>query len=317
MKRILKEQVDAMNAFENFCSENSEIWSSTTAFGIALTALRLKINSIYSTESRQEQNNKGVTHTKAEKKAELANSTVAVSNAMQAYALSINDQVLFNQMGVTYSKIYYLKNETAISAAELVLEKVQSFPAEELEPFGITDAVKDTLASVIENYKSVASSTRNVIVERMVLTSNLDKLVKEGNVIMRKNLLKQGRQFKAAYPDFYAGMVANAKVINKNTHAKMRLTVRDESTKQPLAGVLIEISETPLQGMTDMQGKCTITNVGEGKHEVVLKKTNYAVYTIEDVDFKRGKAVNVTVFMQSVVTEQPLVPVRQNEEEQI
>ncbi len=314
MKRVLKEQVDAMEAFEKFCTENIDVWNTVTAFGTALTALRLKINSIYSTESRQEENNKGVTHTKAETKNELANAVVAISNAMQSFALSIGNQTLFAQMSTCYSKIYYAKNENAISAAELVLGKAKSFPIVDLQPFGISTPVLDALSDVIESFKAVAPSTRNVVTMKTVLTNNLTQLVKEGNVIMRKELLKMGRQFKTTNPNFYEGMVANAKVINKNIHAKIRLTVKDAITAAPLTGVLIEITGTALQGMTDMQGKCTITNVGEGSHNVVLRKTNYDVYTIANVDFSRGRSVTATVLMQPAIVMQPTVVIPTEDE---
>lgn len=314
MKKVLKEKVDAMEAFEKFCTENIDVWNTVTAFGTALTALRLKINSIYSTESRQEENNKGVTQTKAETKNELANAVVAVSNAMQAYALSIGNQTLFAQMSTCHSKIYYAKNENAISAAELVLDKAKSFPIVTLQPFGISAPVLDALSAVIDSFKAVAPSTRNVVTMKTVLTNNLKQLVKEGNVIMRKELLKMGRQFKTTHPNFYEGMVANAKVINKNIHAKIRLTVKDAITQAPLTGVLIEITGTALQGITDMQGKCTITNVGEGSHDVVLRKTNYDVYTLEDVDFSRGRSVTAIVQMQPAIELQPTVVIPTEDE---
>jgi len=312
--------VDALEAFEKFCSDNSTVWSSVTAFGTALTALRLKINTIYSTESRQEENNKGVTHTKAETKAELANTTVAVSNAMQAYAVSIGNQTLFYQMSTSFSSMMYAKNEDAISRAQLVLDKTKSIPVATLTPFGITDPVIDALTAIIATFTSVAPSTRNVVTNKTVLTNNLKQLVKEGSDIMRKTLLKLGRQFMATDPDFYEGMVANAMVINRNIHAKLRLTVKDAETAQPLTGVLIEISETALQGMTDMSGKCTITNVTEGTYNVVLRKTSYEVYTIENAEFKRGKSFSATVDMEPTVVEPvsevPPVPVVNDDTEE-
>ncbi len=312
--------MDALEAFEKFCSDNSTVWSSVTAFGTALTALRLKINTIYSTESRQEENNKGVTHTKAETKAELANTTVAVSNAMQAYAVSIGNQTLFYQMSTSFSSMMYAKNEDAISRAQLVLDKTKSIPVATLTPFGITDPVIDALTAIIATFTSVAPSTRNVVTNKTVLTNNLKQLVKEGSDIMRKTLLKLGRQFMATDPDFYEGMVANAMVINRNIHAKLRLTVKDAETAQPLTGVLIEISETALQGMTDMSGKCTITNVTEGTYNVVLRKTSYEVYTIENAEFKRGKSFSATVDMEPTVVEPvsevPPVPVVNDDTEE-
>ncbi|MBE7509340.1 MAG: carboxypeptidase regulatory-like domain-containing protein [Bacteroidia bacterium] len=245
---------------------------------------------------------------------------MAVSNAMQAYAVSIGNQTLFYQMSTSFSSMMYAKNEDAISRAQLVLDKTKSIPVATLTPFGITDPVIDALTAIIATFTSVAPSTRNVVTNKTVLTNNLKQLVKEGSDIMRKTLLKLGRQFMATDPDFYEGMVANAMVINRNIHAKLRLTVKDAETAQPLTGVLIEISGTALQGMTDMSGKCTITNVTEGTYNVVLRKTSYEVYTIENAEFKRGKSFSATVDMEPTVVEPvsevPPVPVVNDDTEE-
>lgn len=307
MDKKLQESVDSFNAFTRFSKDNETIWTPVTAYGTGLTALELKVKTILTTESQQEENNKGVTRTKDEQKIEMANEAVGVAQAQQGYAMSIGDSTLFDLMSTPYSSIYRVKNPSAIAAAQLIYDTAKALPIVSLQPFGISAAVLDTLKTSIENFTAVAPSTRNVKAHRLVLTKNLTKLVKEANTIMRKNLLKIARQFKKTNPDFYAGLVANAKVIASSTHAKIYLTVSDQKTGVPLTGALVEIEGTVLKGLTDMKGKCTVTRVPEGIRNVTVKKTDYDVATLFAVEFKRGKSVRRIVTMVPAVVAEPVV----------
>jgi hypothetical protein len=114
---------------------------------------------------------------------------------------------------------------------------------------------------------------------------------------MRKQLLKIGRQFKKSNPDFYAGLVANAKVINNNIHSKIRLTVFDDVTEKVLDKALVVIDGTTIQGQTDAKGKITLSKVPEGKYNVIITKDNYIKMVLEDVVFQRGHSITRTVGM--------------------
>jgi len=311
MEKKLQQSVDSFNAFTKFSRENELVWISVTAYGIALTALELKVKSIIVTESQQEENNKGVTRTKDEQKSEMANEAIGVAQALQGYAISIGDNDLFDLMSTSYTNIYRVKNSEAIAAAQRVFDTASALPIASLQPFGISATVLTTLKTSIENFIAVAPSTRNVKAHRLVLTKNLTQLVKEANTLMRKNLLKIARQFKKTNPDFYAGLVGNAKVIRHTLHARLRLTVTDAKTKNVLPGALIEIEGTELKGMTDMKGKCTVTLVPAGMQTITVKKTGYEVYVMKDVEFKKGKAVTAAIAMEpeKVNVAQPVVVV--------
>lgn len=297
MEKKLKVQVDAFVAFVKFCKDNNVVWQNVEAFVTMLAALELKIESIDSTEEAQEANKKGVTLTKKEKKTAMASRADAVGLGAQAYARSINDNELYSELSVSYSGINYANDQESLTIARRVYNVVSGLPKEAIAKFGITEAVLETLKDAIDVFAEVRPSTRNVKTRREALTRNCEQLVNEGNDIMRKDLLKIGRQFKATHPDFYFGMVANAKVINRHIHSKLRITAINDENKTPLTGVIVEIENTGLQGVTDMKGKCTITMVPEGKHVVQLLKTGYEKAVIDGVDFKKGKSTTITAKM--------------------
>jgi len=294
MEKKLKEKVDALTAFENYCMENQSVWAFLIAFVNSVTALGVKIQSIFTTESQQEENNKGVTRTKQQKKQDMANEAVAVSQGLQAYAISISDMELFELMSRPYSHIMKSKDSPAIASCQLVRDTAIALPAEAIEPFGISEAVLNTLSQSITDFKDAAPTTRNVIAHKTVLTNNCAQLVNEGNMIMRKQLLKIGRQFKKTNPDFYAGLVANAKVGSHAVHAKIRIKLYDDVTSAPLANATVSISGTELSGMTNSKGACTITRVPQGQRTVSIVLSNYIPMELE-INFQRGHSATRTV----------------------
>lgn len=297
MKKHLKEQVDAMNAFKKFCRDNNLVWQAVVGFANGLTGLDVKIQSILNTESQQEENNKGVARTKTEKKEDMANEAVAVAHALQAYAVSISNATLYDLMSVVFTTIMKSKDSAAISACKLVHSTATGLPSAAIEAFGVSETVLDTLSNSIAVFETASPTTRNVITNKTVLTGNLKKLVGEGNTIMRKQLIKIGRQFKKTNPDFYEGLVANAKVINNNVHSKIRLIVLDDVTNMPVANADVEIEGTDLRGKTDSKGRLTISRVPEGKRNVTITKANYMSMTLEEVNFQRGHSITRTVEM--------------------
>lgn len=297
MKKSLKVKLNAFLVFKQFCESNRITWESNTAFLNAFAAFETKIQSILSTEAEQQENNKGVARTKAEKKLQLTNLAVSIAAALQGYAIDTDNPALYDQMNITPTDIYRAGATNAISNALLVADTARELDAAAIAPYGITPTVISALDAAIDKYTTTSASTRNVIVNKSLLTADLTELVNEANVIMRKQLIKIGFQFKVTDPNFYAGMVQSAKLIEANIHTKLKLTAVDGESQQPLTGVIVEVEGTGLQGVTDMYGKCTVTEVPEGPHTIRLMKTNYDQTVIEGVEFKRGKSTNLKVAM--------------------
>lgn len=297
MKKSLKVKLNAFLVFKQFCESNRITWESNTAFFNAFAAFETKIQSILSTEAEQQENNKGVARTKAEKKLQLTNLAVSIAAALQGYAIDTDNPALYDQMNITPTDIYRAGATNAISNALLVADTARELDAAAIAPYGITTTVISALDAAIDKYTTTSASTRNVIVNKSLLTADLTELVNEANVIMRKQLIKIGFQFKVTDPNFYAGMVQSAKLIEANIHTKLKLTAVDGESQQPLTGVIVEVEGTGLQGVTDMYGKCTVTEVPEGPHTIRLMKTNYDQTVIEGVEFKRGKSTTLKVAM--------------------
>lgn len=295
MKRIQKQRVDALTAFKNYCDENESVWVTLPAFVTGMIALGVKIQAIISTEGQQEKNNKGVTHTKNKTKSLMAGTAAIISEALQGYATAVGDMTMFSLMQISFTDIYKAKNSEAVSKAELISATAASVLTSAGD-YGINQNVIDALNSIVSDYKDVESSTRNVVTDRVTYTKNITTLISEANTIMRKILLKLGRQFIAANPDFYTGMVNSAKVITTVVHTKLKLTVTNAGDfENPLVGCTVQIENTTLAGETSATGKCTISSVPEGKQNIIMSKPGYVTMRKEQVQFNRGKSTTMTV----------------------
>ncbi|MEO5569368.1 MAG: hypothetical protein ABIT08_06315 [Bacteroidia bacterium] len=300
MRKRLKEQTDSMTAFFNFCKqpEHVPIWEGLSGFANGVSALDLKIQKIIFTESEQEKNNKGVTETKKSRKTDMAIKASAIAAGLEAYSIDKGDQNLLKSMNITFSDIMRGMNASALTKAKLVYDTGKELPPGEIVSYGITDDILFSLNKSAERYSEVASSTRLVITNKTKLTNNCACLVKEANAIMRKQLLKIGRCFKEAHPDFYEGLVMNAKVYSHSVHSKIRITAETGEPANAVAEAAVIIEGTILTGATNVKGKCTVSEVPEGERQVTVIKGN--MRKTFKVKFKRGLSITRKVDLDPV-----------------
>ncbi|MEP7171305.1 MAG: hypothetical protein ABI855_18195, partial [Bacteroidota bacterium] len=228
MEKKLKENYDALVSVNDLCKKYPEIWQFLTAFVSALAAIGIKIESILNVAAQQSKNTTGVAVTKGTKKRGMARIAVAVAQGLQAFGESIQDPDLIKEMSISYTDIMGAKNAPALSMCMLILSTASGLPQVDMLKFGISPVVLQTLTESIASYSAVQESTRIVKTNKTKLTKNLNTLVKEGNSIMRKELLKIARQFEITHPDFYYELLDAAKVQTQNIHSKIRIFAVEE-----------------------------------------------------------------------------------------
>lgn len=103
---------------------------------------------------------------------------------------------------------------------------------------------------------------------------------------MHKDLLTLAKQLKTTEPDFYNGLKMASKVIEHETHTKVRVEAFYDVTEKPLVKVKVTIGETGETGETNNKGLCIIY-VKEGDYTLVLERANYLTMQIEQ-KVKRG-----------------------------
>ncbi|MEP7169924.1 MAG: hypothetical protein ABI855_11190 [Bacteroidota bacterium] len=264
-----------MEAVLAVCLEYPLVLLFLLALDSAVNSLGLKIQSIISTEGKQQLNNKGVTISKKKLKKMMVSLGSGIASAIQAYAVD-NNPTLYEQM--RFPKSIYLKgdNDNAISACRTIYDIVSLIPQADRDAVGVTDAVLLSFKNLTDDFESKgASSTRKVIVNKTALTKMLATLVAEGNTIMRDKILKLSEQLKDQYPEFYIEVNQAAKLIESNTHTKIRVEGFNDSDGKSLgAGMKVLVTETSKQGVSNAKGLCTMY-LKEGIYNLVISMDNF------------------------------------------
>ena len=298
MNKNQKSQLDAFNAFKNYCNSNSIVWQLVVAFATSLTALGVKIQSLLNQQFQQDKDTKGVTIGKREMKSMMANMAASIAGAIQAYASIKNLHDLFDEMAISYSDIYSKPDSEAISNSQGVLDKVTSLTVAVLKPYGVSDTVVQSLHDLVQTYSSkVSTSTKEVKTNRKNYSHNIDVLIGEANTIMRKQLLKMALQWKTTNTDFYNGLVSSARIDRSVMHTRLSITVADEATGEMIPKCTILIDGTELKGITNKNGKCTISSVPMGEHDVTVMCDKYTTMHYDKVNFIRGKSTRMEALL--------------------
>jgi hypothetical protein len=280
MKKLLKTRLKAMEAVLGVCLEYPMVIMLILALENAVTSLGLKIQSIIATEGKQQMNNKGVTLTKKQLKKIMLNMGKGIASAIQAYSKTISDRTLFEKM--RFPKGIYMAGsaENAISACRNIYEIVSAIPALERDKFGVSDAVLLSFKNTTDDFETKgAPSTRKVIVKKTALTKMLDILTGEGNEIMRNEILKLAEQLQEEHPEFYIEVNQAAKLIEGNTHTKIRIEGKDDVTGLVMPGMNVHVQETGQKGITNTKGLCVIY-LESGTYHLELTKENYITMTL-------------------------------------
>lgn len=276
-----------MEAVLVVCLEYPMVIMLLLALDNAVIALGLKIQSVLSTEGKQQLNNKGVTISKKKRKKMMVNLGSAIASAIQAFAVD-SDPTLYENM--RFPKSVYLNgtDSDAISACRTIHTIVSAIPLADRNAVGVTDAVLLSFKNATDDYETKGSkSTRKVIVNKTALTRMLVTLVGEGNVIMRDKILKLSEQLKDQYPEFYIEVNQAAKLIESNTHTKVRVEGIDIESGESLGeGMTVLVQETGKQGTSGSNGLCTIY-LKEGVYHLEISMENYNTL-IREVTVDRG-----------------------------
>jgi hypothetical protein len=280
MLKKQKTQLSAMEAVLAVCLEYPMVIILLLSLDNAVIALGLKIQSILITEGKQQLNNKGVTISKRKMKTMMVNLGGSIASAIQAFAVD-NDPELYEKM--RFPKASYLKGDdsNAISACRTIHTIVSAIPATDRDKVGVTDAVLLSFKNATDDFETKGSkSTRKVIVTKTSLTKMLVTLVGEGNVIMRYKILKLSEQLKDQYPEFYIEVNQAAKLIERNTHTKIRVEGFNIETHESVgAGMNVLVQESGKQGVSGSNGLCTIY-LPEGEYTLVISMENHITKTV-------------------------------------
>ena len=255
MDNIQFNQLNMFRAVSKHAKKNQAITDTIVAFKNGIIALDVKITAIQTTSGEQDLAISGVTTNKNQLQEALVQSTFSHISPTMAYALSINDTTLEEQMNISTTELRETNDDQIGQKAQTLLGIVNNLVSS-LGDYGITPATITSWQQDINNYLNVALDPRLAVTHRASLTEELVTIFSEANKILKKTLDPVSVSFKPNNKHYHSDY-EKARVIldlgKGTTRIKGKATMLS-ADGEPKYNVKIKINEQNTQVATDVDG---------------------------------------------------------------
>lgn len=281
-----------------FLANNMPVWSVITAFNTAVTFLTTKLAALQQQVGIQSTQIVGYATAKKGKKKNLIDKIIILTGALKAYAVIINDDVLFAMANYSKSKLRKQADNILTETANSMFSKANSLGVL-LAPYGIDAAMLADFQLIINDYVSFVESPRLARVARKTATGNIKSLIKEIDAALKSETDLLILQLAAAHPDFFNGYKAGRIIIDIGHHHNLLvltgtvisgqiLNVINTSDPRWVAGITVKIKNTTPTGGASGMYFYTANSATEGYsgHGSLLMPGQEETHTLTATEFK-------------------------------
>lgn len=295
-------KLNMYDAVLTHCENNSAIVATVPAFQTAVDAFEDIVDDLRNAAQNELQAISGYTQDKTQQRADLIELTLDVAGAIHAYATSVDNLVLKEQVKLVYSDLNRLKDELLGPACTNILDAANNNAAA-IVPFGVTAAKITALDDAIEDYLSAVPAHRNAVSNRSSVGEQIKQLFKDGDALLKNQLDKLALQFKATEPNFYNSYRNNRIILDAATSStQVSGVVTEQGTNNPLENVTITVVDQSYTTVTDSSGEYNLKIPVPGEYDIVFTKTGYQAQTFENVELTLGQNTDLDVVMNFIPT---------------
>lgn len=237
----------------------------------------------------------GFTQDKTQQRADLIELTLDVAGAIHAYAASVDNLVLKDQVKLVYSDLNRLKDELLGPACSNILDAANANAAA-IVPFGVTAAKITSLEDAIDDYVSAVPAHRNAVSNRTSLGEQIKQLFKDGDNLLKNQLDKLAIQFKSTNPNFYNSYRSNRIILDAATSStQVSGIVREQGSNNPLSGVQVQVDNETYVTTTNSSGEYILKIPVPGEYNITFSKEGYQTQTQEEIEITLGQTTSLDI----------------------
>jgi hypothetical protein len=275
------------------------VWSVVPSVASIINSFRSKVTEIDETAESQQQSLKAYTANKLEKKQQMADEALVMRGKVSSIAAVEGDTLLLNKMKISYTKLFYAKDTTAIGNAEIIYNAAVALTPAQKTAAGISDDDITAQRGKIDAFKEVPSPIEMRAVKK-ANTAKLNVLFKEANLILKNSLTGLMFQFKVLNPDFFNQYMNGKSVFEKHRHTTVILNTIDEEGKDlDKVQVLITSPDQSFEDITDPQGLVKQQISPEVEYSALLKLDEYEDRELSDIKLSAGRHEKLVVVVSS------------------
>jgi hypothetical protein len=290
--------LDMFKAVIQFDTDTALITALRPAFGVGITDLKLVVKEIDIASGKQSTATSGTFIDRNENKEALCQQLVIVMSGTKAYAASISDSTLEEEMNYPVSELRRIKDES-IAAFATNIENLVTPHLASLAPFGVDAAAMTALTTAKTDFETSLSLPRMAVTAKASQTEALPPLFLKGKNICRKILDPIALTLKPTNPDWYNQYHNVRKIINtgKGT-TSLDGVVIDQVTNNPLYNVAVKVIELNSTIHSKVDGSYEYSPIPRGTYTVSYTLVGYDVFTLSAFDIKQGQNITKNVSLK-------------------
>ena len=261
--------------FRSHIEANAVITATVPAFATVATTLRTTYNNIVDAAQQETLAITGITMDKTQARLALCNEAAGIAAAIFAYASSISDNEMKEQVNYPVSKLQNTNDELLIPVCNNILS-IATTNAAAIIPYGVSAARVTAFEDIIEDYQNLIPNPRNAVSNRSAVRTSLKNLFKDADLIFKSQLDKLALQFKTTEEDFYNTYRNNRIILDAATsNTQATGTITDSVTNLPIPNVTINVVDELYTATSDATGDYTIKIPVPGTYNLTFLAGGY------------------------------------------
>ena len=301
MNKSQNSKVQAWILLRILCNANNLIWSTLAAFVSSFGVFSDRLNTLIENARLQEELITGFARQKQQSKFKLAKIANAVRSKVQAYANTTDDQVLYNKVNYSFSKLIRMNGPALVLASKNIIANAQENQAA-LEPYGLVPDEILALDDALIIFTNAMVMPRQAIAQVKGLTQRIKEDVSFIEKLISKSLSKLMLNFQDSAPVFYADYFTCKRPIPYPTsHTEFQVFVQS-ANGNALDGVFITaVGTTKTYAFrTDATGKQK-KRISPEIYDLYFEVPGYQPAQVNDLKVSPGEHEKVTITLQPLV----------------
>lgn len=301
MNNQQSDRLDMFRAVITFADQSAAIHASRPAFADGINLLRNIVVSIDAAIATQSSEVAGLFTDKNTLQENLCQALLVVMGGTKAYAASIGNNSLKEQMDYPISELRRISDESIVPFADNILALVTPIGAP-LIPFGVDVLEITNLTNAKTTYSAFESQPRLAVTARATQTENIINLITEGMRLLRDMIDGIAITIKAANPDWYSQYNQVRKIVNTGGNiTTLQGVVKDSVTNLPLYNVEVVIGDLGINTFTDVEGKYKFQPISPATYSnVKFGAADYNVLYLPPFEIPIGQTIVKDVLLVHV-----------------
>lgn len=275
-------------AVEQHCENNRPIINQVAAFKSTFELFKAKIAEILSAIQLSDLSLAGITADKLNCKQNLAQISADIAGIIYVYASVIDNQTLKQEMNTNVTKLSQTRDDQLAPRCQNIHDRGTE-NLEALNDYGITVEKLAALQTAINEYNAVTPKPRTAVSQRKTHNSNMRRLFKEADEILKDRLDKLVVTFRSGNPDFVTTYESNRIIIDPAvTATQLKGVVTTQADNNPVKNASIAIVGTAAKAVTNSSGEYLIKPAPAGQFTLKITANGFEDSEIEGINIKLG-----------------------------